>query len=83
MALAKHASFTKEEAKKNAITEMENCCAYLSIGDKRKAAISYGSASVFEEMLVDVFDLWLDEEDEHYKNMLEIWNEASKNFYKE
>ena len=70
------ATFTKRDLIENATKHMENCMAYLTIGDKKMAAINYGAASVYEELLNDVFDVFLDDEeegDEHYRNMLEIW----------
>lgn len=74
----KQACYTKEDAIRGAVQEMENCCAYLTIGRKLRAAMCYGSACVYDEMLSDVFGVFLEEENEHYKAMLDIWYDAAR-----
>ena len=75
----RNAVITIEEMRKNAIAEMENCMAYLALGQLHKADLCCGAASVWEEMLSDFGDVYLPDEDEHYNRMTEIWAEDVKN----
>lgn len=68
----KYISFTREELEKNAITAMENCMAYLTMGKTKLAAINYGAAETWSEMLSDL-GVYLEESNEHYADMLDIW----------
>ena len=77
-------TLTQKEIVHNAVKEMENCMAYLTIGDKMKATMAHGAASVWEDMALE-FDVALDDRedpthDEHYADMVDIWCEAIKNW---
>jgi hypothetical protein len=61
----------KEEAKKSAIAAMENCMAYITTGDTKRALMAYGETTVWNELLMD-FECDLCEENEHYKEMTDI-----------
>ena len=69
--------FTKEEIKRNAITCMENCMGDLTLGKIKLAHIDFGEACVWSGMLEDM-GIYLDEIDEHYNNMLEIYYDMTK-----
>lgn len=75
----KRVTFTVEELKTQAIKAMENCMAYITVGDIKLAIVYYGEASVWEGLLEDL-NIYLDEEDEHYAAMLEIYHEQSPNW---
>lgn len=78
-------TLTKKEIVRNAVKEMENCMAYLTIGDKMKATMAHGAASVWEDLAWQEFSVALDDRedpthDEHYADMVDIWCEAIKNW---
>ena len=63
-----------EELMETAIKKMETVMADITTGNKRMAYIGYGIASVYAEMLEDL-GCYLEDEDEHYANMIEIYEE--------
>ena len=73
----KKITFTTEELKAKAVQEMETCMAYISLGDVRRAVETHAYAMVQDEMLVDL-DVYLDEEDEHYSDMIDIYHDNLK-----
>ena len=64
-----------EDIKHDAIQQMENCMAYISISNHRMAHINYGMASVYESLLAEE-GIVLEEINEHYKTMLDIYYET-------
>lgn len=69
----------KETIKSRAISAMENCMSYISLADRKKAAMYYGEAETWAELLME-FDVYLDEDDEHYADMLAIWDGETKDW---
>ena len=69
----------KETIKSRAISAMENCMAYISLANRKKAAMYYGEAETWAAMLT-WFDVYLDEDDEHYADMLVIWDSETKDW---
>lgn len=69
----------KETIKSRAIAAMENCMAHISLADRKKAAMYYGEAETWAELLTQ-FDIYLDEEDDHYADMLAIWDSETKDW---
>ena len=65
-----------EDIKHDAIQHMENCMAYISISNHRMAHINYGMASVYESLLIAEEGVVLEEINEHYKTMLDIYYET-------
>ena len=65
-----------EDIKHDAIQHMENCMAYISISNHRMAHINYGMASVYESLLIAEEGIVLEEINEHYKTMLDIYYET-------
>ena len=63
-----------ETIKNRAISAMENCMAYISIGDRKKASEYYGEACTWDEILLTGFHIVLAENDDHYADMLAIWD---------
>ena len=64
-----------EDIKHDAIQHMENCMAYISISNHRMAHIKYGMARVYESLLIGE-GIILEEINEHYKTMLDIYYET-------
>ena len=64
-----------EDIKHDAIQHMENCMAYISLGNHRMAHINYGMASVYESLLIGE-GIVLEEINEHYQTMLDIYYET-------
>lgn len=64
-----------EDIKHDAIQHMENCMAYISLGNHRMAHINYGMASVYESLLAEE-GIVLEEINAHYKTMLDIYYET-------
>lgn len=64
-----------EDIKHDAIQHMENCMAYISISNHRMAHIKYGMARVYESLLMGE-GIILEEINEHYKTMLDIYYET-------
>lgn len=64
-----------EDIKHDAIQHMENCMAYISISNHRMAHINYGMASIYESLLAEE-GIVLEEINEHYKTMLDIYYET-------
>lgn len=64
------------DLKKQAISAMETCMAYLSSGVMMKAHQCYGEARAYEEMLFDE-GIDLEEKNEHYKEMKEVYWEKT------
>lgn len=71
--------FELDEVEQNAIKEMENCMAYLTIGNMERASMCYGSASVWDSMYNDMTGDFLEDMNEHYGNMSDIWLERKIN----
>lgn len=71
--------FELEEVEGNAIKEMENCMAYMTVGNMERASMCYGSAAVWDSMYNDMTGNFLEDQNEHYGNMTEIWLERKKN----
>ena len=65
----------ESDLKKNAISSMENCVAYISQGDMRRAHGYRGKASVYEEMLEDE-GINLIESNSYYAEMIEQYRNA-------
>lgn len=65
-----------EDIKHDAIQHMENCMVYISISNHRMAHINYGMASVYESLLIAKEGIVLEEINEHYKTMLDIYYET-------
>lgn len=63
-----------EELKDKAVSEMEDMCAYLTVGDRRLAEIHRARAEVYEDMLSEM-NIELPLENEHYSTMMEIAEE--------
>jgi hypothetical protein len=62
----------ESDLKKQAISAMEHCMAYITVGDMKRAHQSYGEARAYEDMLTDEgIDLEL--ENEHYREMKSIY----------
>lgn len=61
------------EAKEKAVECMRDCMAYITTGDMRWANISYGRADVYENMYFDLTGEYLDEVDEYYEEMQNIY----------
>ena len=66
----------ESDLKKQAISAMENCMAYLCIGDMKKAHQCYGEAIAYENMLLDE-GIDLESEKEHYKAMKDCYLEKT------
>ena len=64
-----------EDIKHDAIQHMENGMAYISMSNHRMAHINYGMASVYESLLIGE-GIVLEEINEHYKTMLDIYYET-------
>ena len=64
-----------EDIKHDAIQHMESCMAYISISNHRMAHINYGMARVYESLLFGE-GIILEEINEHYKTMLDIYYET-------
>ena len=64
-----------EDIKHDAIQHMENCMAYISISNHRMAHINYGMASIYDSLLAEE-GIVLEEINEHYKTMLDIYYET-------
>lgn len=64
-------NLTKTEAKERAVKAMENCCAYIAIGQIKNALMSYGEANAYGDILSE-WGYYLYDEDEHFANMIEI-----------
>ena len=64
-----------EDIKHDAIQHMENCMAYISMSNHRMAHVNYGMASIYESLLVEE-GIVLEEINEHYKTMLDIYYET-------
>lgn len=67
----------ESDLKKNAISSMENCVAYISQGDMRCAHGYRGKASVYEEMLLDE-GIDLIESNADYAELIEMYRKAVK-----
>lgn len=68
----------ESDLKKMAISEMEHCMAYLTVGDIKRAHQSYGKASAYEELLFDE-GIDLEAMNEHYREMKDIyWEKGAK-----
>ena len=67
----------ESDLKKNAISSMENCVAFISQGNMRCAHGYRGKASVYEEMLEDE-GINLIESNAYYAEMIEQYREAVK-----
>ena len=67
----------ESDIKESAISAMQNCMAYISAGNMRKAHIYFGQASVYDELLLDA-GIDLEEENEHYKEMKDIYWEKGE-----
>lgn len=67
----------ESDLKKNAISAMENCVAYISQGDMRRAHGYRGMASAYEEMLYEA-GIDLSESNQHYADMCEEYLKAVK-----
>ena len=65
----------ESDLKKNAISAMENCVAYINVGDMRRAHGYRGKASVYEEMLYEE-GIDLSESNAYYAAMLEYYLNA-------
>ena len=63
------------DIKHEAIQHMENCMAYISMNNHRMAHVNYGMASVYESLLAEA-GIILEEVNEHYKTMLDIYYET-------
>ena len=66
-------TITANEAKERAIEHMKDCMSYITIGDMRWANISYGRADVYENIYFDLTGTYLDEIDEYYEEMQNIY----------
>lgn len=64
-----------EDIKHDAIQHMENCMAYISMSNHRMAHVNYGMASIYESLLAEE-GIVLEEINEHYKTMLDIYFET-------
>ena len=64
-----------EDIKHDAIQHMENCMAYISLGNHRMAHVNYGMASVYESLLFGEGIIFGDI-NKHYKTMLDIYYET-------
>lgn len=64
----------ESDLKKMAISAMENCMAYISAGDIKKAHEYYGTARAYEDMLFDE-GIDLEAKNEHYREMKDIYQE--------
>ena len=64
-----------EDIKHDAIQHMENCMAYISMSNHRMAHVNYGMASIYDSLLVGE-GIVLEEINEHYKTMLDIYYET-------
>ena len=64
-----------EDIKHDAIQHMENCMAYISMSNHRMAHVNYGMASIYESLLAEE-GIVLEEINEHYKTMLDIYYET-------
>lgn len=69
----------KATIRMRAITAMENCMAYITLDDRKKAAMYYGEAETWAELLTG-FDIYLAEDDEYYADMLAIWDGETKDW---
>lgn len=67
----------ESDLKKNAISAMENCVAFISQGDMRRAHGYRGMASAYEDMLADE-GIDLSESNSYYAALLEDYLKASK-----
>lgn len=65
----------ESDLKKNAISAMENCIAFIEQGEMRCAHGYRGKASVYEEMLLDE-GIDLIESNAYYAEMIEIYRKA-------
>lgn len=68
----------ESDLKKKAISAMENCMAYITAGDMKRAHECYGEARALEDMLFDE-GIDLEAENEHYRNMRDIYWEKGAN----
>ena len=66
----------ESDLKKNAISEMQDCMAYLTFNDEKKAHQCYGQAIAYENMLLDE-GIDLEAENKHYREMKEIYLEKT------
>ena len=66
-------TFSVEEMKKKAISAMEECMAYMTVGNIKDAIRERGEAAVWEELLYNKFDIDISTENEHYEAMYNIW----------
>ncbi len=66
----------ESDLKKNAVSEMRDCMAYLSSGDTKRAHVCYGQAIAYENMLLDE-GIDLESENKHYREMKEIYWEKT------
>ena len=64
-----------EDIKHDAIQHMENCMAYISMSNHRMAHVNYGMANIYDSLLVGE-GIVLEEINEHYKTMLDIYYET-------
>lgn len=65
----------ESDLKKNAISAMENCIAFIADGNMRCAHGYRGKASVYEEMLEDE-GINLIESNSYYAEMIEVYRNA-------
>ena len=66
----------ESDLKQKAISAMENCMAYLAMGDMKRAHQCYGEATAFADMLEDE-GIFLEEKNEHFREMKDIyWEQA-------
>ena len=64
-----------EDIEHDALQHMENCMVYISISNHRMAHINYGMANIYESLLAKE-GIVLEEINEHYKTMLDIYYET-------
>lgn len=62
----------ENDLKKQAFSAMLNCMAYLTAGNMKKAHEYYGTASAYEDMLLDE-GIDLEAENEDFREMKDIY----------
>lgn len=65
---------TKEDAIREAHAWMRLCQMHMANDCTYHACMCFGSAQVYEDMLIDQWDCWLEDEDAEYSGMVEAFD---------
>ena len=74
----KKITYTEVEIRRNALDAMKRCVDNLQVGNRRMAMINSGEADVWSEIYTECTGVYLEAEDGNYQAMLEIYENAER-----